>query len=133
MQEKIRREDKVKVDMAVVKELLRHQGEVNHYMKTSSCNYRCNLHPKPNLYPCCSCSRFELCKNHKREREYIKSNKESYNTSKRRECKDDKGKMQSEVLDSHEEKQTIYPCEPFDFDCPDKDNCNEGQNCSWKE
>ena len=69
MQEKIRREDKVRIDMAVVEELIRHQKEVNHYLKNSE--YRCNLHPKPDLYPCCSCSRFELCNKHKREREYI--------------------------------------------------------------
>jgi len=131
MQEKIRRKDKVDLDMAVVEELKSYQKQLNHYLRGTK--YQCTLHPKSDLFPCCSCSRFKLCNKHKREREYIESNKESYTTSKRRERKEEKGKMRSETMDYHEAKGKVYPCEPFDFCCPDKDKCNEGQNCSFKE
>lgn len=131
MQEKIRRKDKVEINMAVVEELLRHQNEVNHYLKNSK-KYRCSLHPRKDLYPCLSCSKYDICQKNKKERDYIHNEQLSYTTSKRRMQKDDKEKLKSEILDSHEGKEKVYPCEPFDYCCPDKEKCNEGQNCFWK-
>lgn len=129
MLEKIRRKDKVKhVKMNVVQKLLQHQMEMN-----SNSNNPCTLHPKSDLIPCCDCPIFQLCYKHEWEREYIKSNKDSYNTSKRRNRKEEKRKMKFDIMESHEDKENIYPCNPFDFSCPERDNCNEGKNCPWKE
>jgi hypothetical protein len=131
MQEKIRRKDKVDVDIAIVEILKRHQRSMNHYFKNSGRG--CNLYPRKNLYPCSVCSKYGVCITHKKERDYIKGEVDSYKTSKRRERKSDKGKEKDHVLNSHEAKESKYPCEPFDFGCPNKDDCNEGQSCSWKE
>ena len=131
MQEKIRRTDKIEVDMAVVKNLQYHQNEINHYMKKDGSSQRCNLYPKADLYPCNVCSRLKLCIKHKKERDYIKSNSDSFCTSKRRGKKEEKKELQSKTLKSHGEVKETYPCEPFDFCCPEKGKCNKGKNCPF--
>ena len=129
--EKVRRQDKVDVDMALVEELKRYQKHTNNRLKSNG--VRCTLHPKPDLEPCKSCPKYQICKSSKKERAYILSDTTSYNSSKRRKRQDEKSEAQSNVMDSHEEKEKIYPCAPFDFDCPDKDLCDEGRNCPWKD
>ena len=69
MHEKIRREDKVKIDMAIVKELMRYQEELNHSLRKT--RYRCKLLPKSDLYPCSTCPKFKVCEKHAKERDYI--------------------------------------------------------------
>lgn len=129
--EKVRRQDKKDVDIAVVEELKRYQKGINNRLKGSVA--RCTLHPKPDLEPCKSCRKYHICKRSKKERAYILSDTTSYNSSKRRKRQNEKSVTQSSVMDSHEVKEKVYPCEPFDFGCPDKDFCDEGRNCPWKD
>lgn len=130
MFEKIRRTDKVDVNMAMVGTLMKYQKDINEHLKGT--DIRCSLHPKSDLEPCTSCSIYKKCKKHKKERDYIKTNHTAYNTSKRRKQKESKGQHKTAIMDSYyEESVAEYPCGEFEFTCPDKETCNEGQYCPY--
>jgi len=131
MLEKIRRKDKVEVDMAMVGTLMKYQKDINEKLKGSG--VRCNLHPKSDLEPCRSCEIFEKCRSCKKERDYIKTNQISYKSSKRRKQKESKGESKTIIMDSYEDDSAAeYPCGEFDFTCPNIESCEGGQYCPYR-
>ena len=132
-QEKMRKKDKTAIDMAVVGVLMKNQKDINENLKGTG--IRCSLYPKPDLEPCISCPIYEKCKTHKRERTYIDENQTSHKTSKRSMQKGNKENLRNETISSHScdyADETEYPCEDFAFACEDKEACNQGINCPWK-
>ena len=130
MQEKIRRKDKVEVDMAVVGTLMKYQKDINEHLRGT--NFRCSLHPKSDLEPCTSCSLYKICKKHKKERDYIETNHTAYKDSKRRKQKESKCDRKNAIEDLYkDDSESEYPCGDFEFSCPNKENCNGGQQCPY--
>lgn len=124
--------NKVKtVDMSIVQQLLRWREEINAILAGTGVS--CNLHPKTSE-PCISCEYRRKCRHYEWERDYIYKKEEAKRTSKVREKKKDKVQRKQENLENCLSSEIpVYPCEPFDFACPDRETCNEGQNCPWKE
>lgn len=44
-----------------------------------------------------------------------------------------KEQRDAQVLETAEVDKDIYPCDPFDFCCPDRETCQHGKNCPWHE
>ena len=108
--EKIRRKDKyVYVNMQVVGELLGLQREKN-----------CSLRPRKDGKICSSCSKYPYCLKHKWERDYCNKRKDAQVTSKRRKSRQK----------TNETEEKNYICDPFDFCCPRREEC-DGEHCLY--
>lgn len=120
-----------KVDMSIVQQLFRWCQEIN--VTLAGTGVSCNLHPRTSE-PCISCKYRKKCHHYEWERDYIYKQKEAERTSEIRKKKNAKAQNKQRVFEhSLNSEEAVYPCEPFDFACPDRETCNEGQNCPWKE
>lgn len=127
MFEKGKRRKKIKnVDMQMVQKLLRWQEECNERLKGTK--HSCTLHPKQSE-PCASCAHYKDCHHYEWERDYIHKQEQSNQDVRMREKRGGKIKRKQKISQSHEDYSSAYPCEPFDFCCPDKKSCQEGRQC----
>lgn len=148
--EKIRRSDKVSVDIGIVEQLIIYRDMRNCQLEGTK--YFCNLYPDMNKRACKDCPKTmcELCTEHKKEREYIHT-QEATKGNQRRERKQTSPKIigpkeigevtdeDEEFIDNYAEEEPIkepagdkrYPCYPMEYACPKKDECNCGENCSY--
>ena len=130
MLEKSKRRTKVKnVDMQMVQKLLLWRKELNEKLKGTK--HSCTLHPKQ-TEPCASCPHHKECHHYEWERDYIHKQEQSTKGAKMREKRGGKIEQKQKISQSHEDHGPAYPCEPFDFCCPDKESCQEGRQCPWK-
>ena len=143
--EKIRRADKVSVDMGIVEQLITYKDMRNCQLEGTK--YFCNLYPDINKRACKDCPKTmrELCEDSKREREYIHA-QDATKANPRRKRKQENPKKQileisvrtTEEDDTYlYEEQTDpiaakYPCEDMYFACPDKEKCQYGKECPYK-
>lgn len=131
MLERTERKTKVKkVDMQMVQTLLIWQKECNNALNGTK--YSCTLHPKQ-CEPCSFCLHYKECSFYEWERDYIYKHSQSKKCAKIREKKNGKMIEKNHTSCSNEGDEPVYPCEPFDFCCPDRESCQEGMFCTWKE
>ena len=143
MQEKIRRTDKVSIDIKVVEQLRTYRGMRNCQLEGT--NHFCNLYPDMNKRVCKSCPKTmrEMCTDHKREREYIHAQEETKGAPRRQRKQQNLKKIQSEISAQEADGEEVYlyedqdvdpiaeqyPCRVMYFACPDKDFCEFGKKC----
>ena len=148
MQEKIRRTDKVSIDMQIVEQLKTYRGMRNCQLEGT--NQFCNLFPDMNKRVCKGCPKTmrEMCETYKKEREYIHSQEETKGTPRRQRKQQNLKRIQSDeisaqIADEDEaylyEDQDVdsmaeqYPCRTMYFACPDKDFCEFGEKCPYDD
>lgn len=142
--EKIKRTDKTKVNMQLVEEL--HILRRKRNEELNGTGQFCNLYPNINKTVCSSCSNFEICSSHKIECEYIHTQEGTKGIYRRKRKQENPKKLESEISaeiadadDAYSyEDQDIdpiakkYPCNDMYYACPDKDECEYGEKCSYK-
>lgn len=157
MRETIKRTKHVGVpDMKMVKKLIRLRDKRN--LELEGTKYFCNLYPNINKKVCQECSEKnrDMCFKHEWERDYIHK-QEAKEGNKRRERKQDNPKYNvleisvktsddEEYANTYkkygaiEEKSELtevdsedakYPCHAMNFACPNREECNFGENCKY--
>ena len=88
----------------------------------------CNLRPNRSRILCASCPDYKKCKGLRGERAYILNSENASSESKKRQKRVSAQNEKSVKVTT----EPVYPCEPFDYGCPDRDKCNEGLNCQWR-
>lgn len=147
MQEKIKRTDKVSIDMQVVEQLKTYRGMRNCQLEGTK--HFCNLYPDMNKGVCKSCPKTmsKVCENHKKEREYIHAQEETKGAPRRQRKQQNLKRFQSEVSAQIADEDEVYmyedqdadptaeqyPCRSMYFACPDKDFCEFGEKCPYDD
>ena len=98
MQEKIRRPDKVNVDIQVVEQLRTYRGMRNCQLEGT--NHFCNLYPDMNKRVCKGCPKTmrEMRTDHRKEREYIHAQEETKGTPRRQRKQQNLKRIQSDEI-----------------------------------
>lgn len=148
--EKIKRTDKVVVDMQKVNQLLKWQEMRNCQLEGTS--FFCNLHPEESKRICTDCPQTmrKACFNWKPEREYIHGTAETKGAPRRKRKQDnpkhwgmeitskaeeDDENIEYNVIEEDESSITEidkkYPCLEMNYACPAREKCNFGESCEY--
>lgn len=147
--EKIKRTDKVVVDMAKVKQLLTWRDMRNCQLEGTQ--YFCSLHPEESKRICIDCPRTirKACFNWKPEREYIYGTAEIKGAPRRKRKQDNPKHWGMESTSKEDNDENIeynvveedessitetdkkYPCLEMNYACPAREKCNFGESCEY--